>query len=87
MICHLGDAFRGIMGEKRLVMTGGFFKRRLLKWVMMNFPLVIVKNYPTFPEIDQEVGGTQPTQFELDMAELEQLIERFTGEGKAEDGS
>lgn len=85
MVCHLSDAFRGIMGDKRVAMTGGFFKRTILKWVMMNFPPVVVKSYPTFPEIDQEIAGTKPTQFELDIAELERLIEQFTSEKQAED--
>jgi hypothetical protein len=29
------------------------------------------------PEVDQEIGGTQPVEFARDRSELEALIERF----------
>ena len=80
MICHLSDGFRGVTGEIRVAPTGTFFQRKIVKFMMMNLPPVRVKNYPTSPEINQEIGGTKPTELGADLAKLEQLIECFVNE-------
>lgn len=80
MICHLSDAFRGVMGEIKIAPTGTLFQRVVVKRMMMYLPPMPVKNYPTSPEINQEIGGTKPTDFDADAAELERLIDGFTDE-------
>lgn len=77
MICHLSDAFRGVTGEIKIAPTGTLFQRVMVKRMMMYLPPVPVKNYPTSPEINQEIGGTKPTEFNADAAELKRLIEWF----------
>ena len=47
---------------------------------MMYLPPMPVKNYPTSPEINQEISGTQPKDFASDAAELERLIAEFCDE-------
>jgi hypothetical protein len=80
MICHLSDAFRGVTGEIKVAPTGTFFQRIVVKRLMLNLPPMPVKNYPTAPEINQKIGGTKPTEFDADAAELERLIVEFTDE-------
>lgn len=80
MICHLSDGFRGVTGEIKVAPTGTFFQRTVVKFMMINLPPVQVKNYPTAPEINQELGGTKPTEFAADLAELERMIECFVDE-------
>lgn len=80
MICHLSDAFRGVKGEIKVASQETFFRRVVLKRLIMYLPPITVKNYPTLPEIDQEIGGTRPTNFDSDLAELERLLVEFTDE-------
>ena len=78
MICHLSDAFRGMMGEKPVAASGTMIHRTVLKWLALRAPIKWPKGYRTRPEMDQEIGGTSPTDFELDRKELERLVRRFT---------
>lgn len=80
MICHLSDAFRGVTGEIKVAPTGTLSQRVVLKRMMLYLPPVTVQNYPTSPEINQEIGGTRPTNFDSDAAELKRLIAEFTDE-------
>ena len=80
MICHLSDGFRGVTGEIKVAPTGTLFQRVVIKLLMIYLPTVTVKDYPTSPEINQEIGGTRPTNFESDVAELKRLIVEFTDE-------
>lgn len=80
MICHLSDAFRGVTGEIKIMPTGTVFQRVVVKRLLMYMPPMPVKNYSTAPEINQEIGGTQPKDFASDAAELERLIAEFTDE-------
>jgi hypothetical protein len=81
MICHLSDTFRGIRGEIKIAPRDSFFRRVVMKRLMMFLPATVtVKNYPTFSEIDQQIGGTRPTDFAADLAELERLLAEFVDE-------
>jgi len=76
----LSDAFRGVTGEIKVAPTGTLFQRIVVKRLIMYLPPVPVKNYPTSPEINQQIGGTKPTELDADTAELERLIADFTDE-------
>jgi hypothetical protein len=83
MICHLSDSFRVTMGEKpwkteRISVTPIPMPQRFVKWVALDLPLAWPRGLQTRPEVDAEVGGSKPTQFEQDRADLLKLIERFT---------
>jgi hypothetical protein len=77
MICHLKDCFRMALGEKKVASIGNFFHRTLVKWIGLYLPVPIPKGRPTMPEVNQEIGGSRPANFEQDFAELVTLIERF----------
>ena len=79
MVCHLSDSFRGVMGEKKLTPMPGGFGRGVMKWVALYAPMRWPHGIKTRPEMDQEIGGTRPGEFESDVRELGKLFERFTG--------
>jgi hypothetical protein len=77
MVCHLGDSFRGVTGEKALASRTGVLSG-LMKWGALYVPLKWPHGYKTMPEMDQEIGGTQPTEFNGDVLELRRLLEKVT---------
>ena len=77
MICHLSDAFRLALGEKAASPAGNILHRTLIKFVAIHVPAPWPRGFPTRPEMDQEIKGTPPYEFERDRQELEQLIARF----------
>lgn len=78
MVCHLNDAFKAALGEKKVAPAGNVFYRVVGKWIALHVPLTWPKGVKTMPEVDQEIGGTKPVEFERDVKELEQLMARFT---------
>jgi hypothetical protein len=78
MVCHLSDAF--LMGTERKAVsaTGGLHHRTVVKWISLYWPFRWPAGIPTRPEVDQEIGGTRPVEFEADRAALAQLIGTFT---------
>jgi len=77
MLCHLADSFRGVMGEKSLALKPTF-GHGVIKWIALNAPLQWPHGLKTMPEVDQEIDGTKPAEFEADRDELLQLFEKFT---------
>jgi hypothetical protein len=77
MVCHLSDSFRGVMGQKSLA-PRPMFGRGVIKWIALYAPFPWLHGVKTMPEMDQEIGGTQPAEFEADRRELLELFERFT---------
>lgn len=78
MICHLNDAFLGIIGEKQVAIPHGLSIWPVLKYVALYSPAPWPKGVPTRPEMDQlGGGGTPPAQFEADMRKLLESMERF----------
>lgn len=78
MICHLNDAFLGIMGDKALAVPGGFSIWAVLKYVALYSPMKWPQGVATRPEMDQlGGGGTPPAAFEGDVRRLLGSMERF----------
>lgn len=75
MICHLADSFRRTLGEKDATALP---PRKLLKWAALWIPIPWPHGFKTRPEMDQEIGGTRPVEFENDRKELLTLMDRFT---------
>ena len=74
MVCHLTDACRMALGEKRVTSASGPVKRTLVKWFALYGPMRFPPGIPTRPEIDQQCDGTKPSDFAADIAELERLV-------------
>lgn len=80
MICHLNDAFLGVMGDKAVEVPSGFSMWPVLKYVALYAPGKWPKGVPTRPEMDQLCGGgTPPSEFEGDVRRLLQSMRRFWG--------
>jgi hypothetical protein len=83
MICHLSDSFRVTMGVKpsktaRISVTPIPLPPRFVKWVALETSIPWPRGVQTRPEVDAERGGTSPTEFDRDKAELFALLDRFT---------
>jgi len=83
MICHVSDAFLGVMGDKAMELPRGFTLWPLMKGFVLYAPIKWPKGVPTRPEFDQRIGGTPPSQFEDDMRTLWAAIEKFTAEPRS----
>jgi Protein of unknown function (DUF1569) len=75
VVCHLSDAFRMAIGEKPVSGTASLRQRTVIKWIALHIPLRWPPGIMTVPEIDQEIAGTCPTDFAMDLAELEKLVD------------
>lgn len=78
MVCHLSDAFKAATGEKAVASAETLFYRTLGKWFALQVPLQWPRGVKTRPEMDQQIGGTRPEEFEANRKELERMVERFT---------
>jgi len=78
MICHLSDGFRMYMGEKKVAPARTPVPRAVLRFVAIWVPLRWPKGFKSVPELDQQAGGTRPSEFEADKKQLRALIDRFT---------
>ena len=77
MMCHLTDSFVGMMGGKVVSEKSNFFSRSVMKWVALQTSLPWPHGVKTRPEVDQEIGGTPPAEFEQDRQNLRLAIEQF----------
>jgi hypothetical protein len=75
MVCHCVDAFRMARGEKTVSDASTVFGRTMLKWMVLYLPLRWPPGILTRPELDQEVGGTKPIDFDADIAALKSIVE------------
>ena len=80
MICHLRDAYMGVMGDKAMERPAGFSWWRLTKGFALYAPMKWPQGVPTRPEFDQQIAGTPPTQFADDMRSLVACFEKFTAQ-------
>jgi Protein of unknown function (DUF1569) len=78
MICHLSDGFRLYMGWMSVAAPGFPYPSKLLKWGCLWVPICWPKAFQTVQELDQQIGGTQPVEFDRDVAELSSLVNRFS---------
>jgi len=64
MVCHVTDAFLGIMGDKPMQIPRGVSFWPLMKSFVLYAPIKWPPGVPTRPEFDQVAGGgTPPAQF------------------------
>jgi len=77
MVCHLNDSFRVGTGEKYASPATSFFQRTVIKWAALHTSVKWPQGSPTRPEVEQGRGGTPPSDWERDRAELQALVLSF----------
>jgi hypothetical protein len=85
MICHLTDSYCAVIGERYVSSARMWVPRPILKWLILNAPWP--KNAPTRPEVDQEIAGTTPAEFEDDRVKLIDTLARFCSTSDAVRGT
>jgi hypothetical protein len=86
MVVHLADSFCVAAGERPFRASPTPLGRTLVKWIALYAPLRWPAGVPTSPEVDAEGGGTRPTDFATDLAQLEAVLEAFTAPTRSLDG-
>jgi hypothetical protein len=87
VVCHLADGFRMATGEKAVPPMPGVPLRPLVRFVVLYLPVPWPKGVATSPELLQQGGGgTPPTDFAADLADLVARVERFPSKDYALDG-
>jgi len=76
MVCHLGDAFLMMIGERHTSDATGLLERTLVKWIALYVPVRWPAGIHTRPELDQTAGGTKPEKFLSDVSRVEVLMQR-----------
>src|SRR5512132_574022 len=77
MLCHLGDSFSAVLGDKSVPPADTWFSRNVVKWIALHTPLPWPPGVPTRPEVDPRRLGTKPLQFEQDRKKVLDLLRRF----------
>lgn len=80
MICHLSDAFRVAMNEKKARPVSNRFTRSVMKWAALQFPFQWPHGVSTVPECEAGLEGTEPVEFERDLNELRVLLDQFSSQ-------
>jgi hypothetical protein len=78
MLCHLSDSFQAVMGEKKINRVDNFITRTFVKWVALKTSLPWPKGVKTRPELDQQIAGTKPQNFDSDRQTLLLWTEKFS---------
>src|SRR3954469_24834289 len=66
MLCHLGDSFAAVMGERPISPAETWATRTIVKYIALHTSLAWPKGIKTRPDVDPLVGGTRPVDFERD---------------------
>ena len=77
MLCHLVDGFDVCTGARKVGNHTSLLSTTLLRFVALTAPIRFPKSTRTAPEMNQEVRGTPPGEFEGDRARLLDTVERF----------
>ena len=80
MICHACDAFLMGTAARPVSSVTGFHHRTIVKWMALYGPVRWPQGIRTRPEIDQLIGGTRPTEFQMDVEALVALVEAIAAE-------
>jgi hypothetical protein len=78
MVCHLSDGFRMATGERPPKSIDNIFTRTFVRYVALHSPLKWPQGVRTLPEVDQEIGGTKPSDWIIDHTELLRQMDTFT---------
>jgi hypothetical protein len=70
-----------LTGDRTTVLAKTPLPRLLMKCFALYVPLRWPTDLPTTPDLDQSVGGTRPTNFSADVADLERLLKQVASAG------
>jgi hypothetical protein len=76
MVCHCSDVFRMLVDQTPVSLATGWPQRTVIKWIALYAPLPWPSGILTRPELDQEFGGTKPSDFAADLTALEAMVGR-----------
>jgi hypothetical protein len=77
MVCHLNDALKIAMGERKAKSISNWFTRTVMKRAGLSVPMKWPHGVQTVPECEAGKGGTPPAELERDLNELHELLDRF----------
>jgi hypothetical protein len=77
MVCHLGDSFSAVLGERQASSKETWLSRTVVKWIALHTSLPWPQGVPTRPEVNPKQNGTKPVEFERDRARALELMLRF----------
>jgi len=86
MVCHLCDSCRILTGERPTQLAASPLPRPVMRWVALYAPLRWPRGILTTPELDQDLGGTRPVDFDTDVAELAALLDRIASDPRGRFG-
>lgn len=81
MLCHLGDSFDAVLGDRSASSNDTLLSRTVVKWIALHTSLPWPQGAPTRPEVDPHRDGTKPQDFARDRAKVIASIRRFTAPG------
>jgi hypothetical protein len=77
MLCHLGDSFQAVLGERQASSQETWLSRTVVKYIALHTSLPWPQGIPTRPEVDPKREGTRPAEFERDRARVLECLGRF----------
>ena len=77
MLCHLGDSFAAVLGERTASANETWLSRTVVKWIALHTPLQWPHGVATRPEVDPKKAGTKPAEFDRDRARVLELLKRY----------
>lgn len=77
MLCHLGDSFLAVMGDRAASSKETWLSRTVVKWIALHTRLPWPQGVPTRPEVNPKLLGTKPLEFERDRQRVIDLLRRF----------
>ena len=77
MVCHLGDSFSAVLGERAASSKETWLSRTVVKWIALHTTLPWPQGVPTRPEVNPKQQGTKPVEFERDRTRTLELMQRF----------
>ncbi len=78
MVCHLSDGYRILIGERPTRLVPSPLPRPIMKAFALYGPLKWPPGILTTPDLDQDIGGTKPIDFDADVADLAKLLDRVS---------
>jgi hypothetical protein len=77
MLCHLGDSFSAVLGERHASSKETWLSRTVVKYIALHTSLPWPHGAPTRPEVDPKREGTKPAEFQRDRGRVLEYLLRF----------